>query len=211
MVSVDRRAQLLACAKRVFAAKGYHDASIDDVIHEAGVARGTFYNYFDSKRAVFQQVLEDLFRLLWEAVAPIRVGPGEDVRAQVVADIVSLSHVLERDPDVPRILLGAALGVDPEVDKALARFYTDCRERLARALAKGQELGIVAAGDCETMAIVILGTLKEYTFEHLLGTEPPQSARFLAELLRLFEEGWLRGEPARAAAPKRPARARRRS
>lgn len=204
----DRRAQLLKSARRVFASKGYHDASIDDVIRRANVARGTFYNYFDSKRAVFQQVLEDLFRLLWESVSPIRVGPGEDVRAQIVADLLALSEVVERDPDVARILLGAALGVDPEVDRALARFYTDCRERLARALRKGQELGIVAAGDADSLAIVILGTLKEYTFEHLLGIKPPPSDRFLAELLRLFEAGWLR-DP--APPPRAPARRRARS
>ena len=51
-----RRAQLVACAREVFAERGYHKASIDDVIRAAGVARGTFYNYFDSKRAVFQVV-----------------------------------------------------------------------------------------------------------------------------------------------------------
>src|SRR5271154_3039562 len=105
MPSPDRRKQLLLCARRVFAKEGYHGASIDDVIRKAGVARGTFYNYFDNKRALFQTVLEELFELIWASVKPIRTGNGEDVRAQIVADFVSLFTMLENDRDVPRIPL----------------------------------------------------------------------------------------------------------
>src|SRR4029077_9163310 len=91
----DRRQQLVECARWVFARKGYHAASIDDVIQRAGVARGTFYNYFESKRAIFQEILEDHFRRIWQSVTPIRVGPGEDVRAQVFANIQSLLALFE--------------------------------------------------------------------------------------------------------------------
>ena len=49
-----RRAQLLDASRQVFAERGYHRASVSDIITAAGVARGTFYNYFESKRAVFR-------------------------------------------------------------------------------------------------------------------------------------------------------------
>ncbi len=51
----QRRVPLLSCAREVFTERGYHGASVDHVIRAAGAARGTFYNYFDSKRAVFQE------------------------------------------------------------------------------------------------------------------------------------------------------------
>src|SRR5256885_15954628 len=110
-MTTDRRAQLLDCARTIFAEKGYHAASVDDVIQRAGVARGTFYNYFDGKRALFQQVLEELFRVVWESVHPIRTGPGENVHDQIVADLISLSRVLGDEHDAARILLAVALGV----------------------------------------------------------------------------------------------------
>ena len=50
---VERRAALLSTARQVFAQHGYHSTSIDDLIDAAGVARGTFYLYFESKRAIF--------------------------------------------------------------------------------------------------------------------------------------------------------------
>lgn len=203
----DRRAQLLTAARWVFARKGYHDASIDDVIRRAGVARGTFYLYFDGKRAVFQEVLEGLFERIWQTVPPIRTGPDDDVHAQVLENLGSLVALFEDDPDVMRILLAIALGVDPEADRALAGFYGSCRERLARALGRGQELGIVGDGDPQLLALTLMGTLKEFWTQRLLGTEPPSLDRLLAEAGRLFRAGWLRREtgaaPARAKAKKK--------
>src|SRR5207249_12064076 len=53
----ERRANVLQTARRVFSAKGYHDTSISDLIEAAGIARRTFYLYFISKRAIFEELL----------------------------------------------------------------------------------------------------------------------------------------------------------
>ncbi len=203
MPRIDRRKQLLLVARKLFAKEGYHGASIDDVIQMAGVARGTFYNYFDNKRALFQAVLEELFELVWQSVPPIRVGHKEDVRAQIAGNIMALCALLENEPDVPRILLAGSGGLDPEADRALARFYESCRTRLAKALEHGQGLRIVGAGDPTALAICIMGVLKEYWSQVLLGTEPPPLALYLTELHRMFESGWLRDGSSLAPRAKR--------
>ena len=46
----DRKEQILAAARAVFDEKGYESATISDVVRRAGVAQGTFYLYFASKR-----------------------------------------------------------------------------------------------------------------------------------------------------------------
>lgn len=202
MPRIDRRQQLLTVARKLFAKEGYHGASIDDVIQTAGVARGTFYNYFDNKRALFQAVLEELFELVWQSVPPIEVGPGHDVQAQIVSNLVSLCSLLETEPDVPRILLAGSSGLDPEADRALGRFYESCRTRLAKALEYGQGLGIVGTGDPTALAICIMGILKEYWSQVLLGTKPPPLEQFLRDLHRVFESGWLKNGAA-GKAPRR--------
>ena len=45
----ERRQQILTVARDVFARRGYHQSTIDDIVAEAGVARGTFYLYFEDK------------------------------------------------------------------------------------------------------------------------------------------------------------------
>jgi AcrR family transcriptional regulator len=46
------RRTLLEAASRLFAANGYHDTSVPDIVREAGVGHGTFYEYFASRRAI---------------------------------------------------------------------------------------------------------------------------------------------------------------
>jgi AcrR family transcriptional regulator len=57
---LDTRRRVLDAAEQVFAAHGYHDASVVKIAERAGVAAGTFYLYFDSKKAVFDELVRDL-------------------------------------------------------------------------------------------------------------------------------------------------------
>lgn len=188
----QRHADLLACAQKLFAQKGYHATSVADVIQQAVVSRGTFYNYFDSKRALFGEVLDLLFSQVWNSVQAIRTGAGEDVNAQITSNMYALCETLNRDQDLPRILFSEAIGLDSEANEQLANFYRRTMQRLVSALKEGQQLGIVVEGDSVSMAVCLLGMLKEYWFQSLLG-EPPRSLEvFLPQVYRLLQGGMLR-------------------
>lgn len=51
--SAAKRLQIIEGAARIFAAHGYEGASMSQIAREAGVSKGTLYNYFDSKAALF--------------------------------------------------------------------------------------------------------------------------------------------------------------
>lgn len=52
-LSAEKRAQILTGAAAVFAADGYEGASMSRIAAVAGVSKGTLYNHFDSKAALF--------------------------------------------------------------------------------------------------------------------------------------------------------------
>jgi TetR/AcrR family transcriptional regulator, transcriptional repressor for nem operon len=52
------RQKILASACRLFSAKGYAAASIDEVMREAGLTRGGFYYHFSSKRQLYSEAIE---------------------------------------------------------------------------------------------------------------------------------------------------------
>lgn len=56
------RARIVSAAEAVFTELGYHEASIVKITESAGVAQGTFYLYFGSKKDVFEEVVLDLNR-----------------------------------------------------------------------------------------------------------------------------------------------------
>src|SRR3954451_18465214 len=56
----QNRAKLLEAARKVFAEKGYGEATARDIVRETDLATGTFYNYFDDKQDVFMALLDEM-------------------------------------------------------------------------------------------------------------------------------------------------------
>src|SRR5213080_5576474 len=54
----ERRAQLLAAAKRVFAANGYHAAAMDEIAERAGVSKPVLYQHFPGKLELYMALLD---------------------------------------------------------------------------------------------------------------------------------------------------------
>ncbi|MCM1525220.1 MAG: TetR/AcrR family transcriptional regulator [Ruminococcus sp.] len=52
-----RKQELLECAYRLFIQKGYDQTSVDEIIAEAHIAKGTYYHYFQSKEAMLEEVI----------------------------------------------------------------------------------------------------------------------------------------------------------
>ena len=62
------RRRLIDAAEACFAELGYHDASVVKITEAAGVAQGTFYLYFSSKKDVFDELVRDLNRRVRHAM-----------------------------------------------------------------------------------------------------------------------------------------------
>jgi AcrR family transcriptional regulator len=72
----ERRAQILAAARQVFAAQGFHATRMSDVAHVAGVSQGTLYHYFRSKDDLFMALLFPWAERLAEAVGGLQEAPS---------------------------------------------------------------------------------------------------------------------------------------
>ncbi len=59
-----RRSEILDAAKKVCAAGGYHDMTVDEIAQAAGMAKGTVYLYFRSKHEIYWAMLENILTLL---------------------------------------------------------------------------------------------------------------------------------------------------
>jgi AcrR family transcriptional regulator len=191
----ERRQQILSNARDVFAKRGYHAAKIDDIVAAAGVARGTFYLYFEDKRAIFEEIVDNTFGRLGLAVMRVDTEhPSRTVADQIEENIQRIVHALLEDPATTKILLSDAVGLDPAFDRKLLFFYEEIGKLLEASLVDGQERGIVAEGDARVFAILTLGAMKEIMYQVVMrGLDYPEE-RIVAEIFRFLAAGYLRVE-----------------
>ncbi len=165
----SRRRQILDAARKVFAEKGYHDAHVSDVIAAAGIARGTFYLYFESKSAVFLELLEELLRELRESIIGVDTHEGAPpVEAQLVGTVRRLLAKVAANRAMTTIIVREAVGLDDEVERRTREFYDELHGYIRQSLVNGQAMGFVRQMNVDVAAFCVLGTIKQL-MEQLAG------------------------------------------
>ena len=135
----DRRQELLNAAVQVFQEKGITEATVADITQAAGVAKGTFYLYFDSK--------EQLLASLREQFVDEMVTKGIEYMERVgkedwwsLADSVvehTIDHMLERR-DVIHIF-----SQEPMTSETHA-IFAECEAKMNQMMAAGIQMGVEA-------------------------------------------------------------------
>ena len=162
MLKERRREQVLDSAKEVFSKKGFHKASISDIVQRAGIARGTFYLYFKNKRHLFNCLLESLLQELDQRIKTIELGEGSPPPLeQLRANLTRVMTFSLEEPQLIQILFHHAVGLDKELDRELHHFYEKVADRIEWALKLGIEMGLVRPCPTRLVAYGVLGGMKE--------------------------------------------------
>jgi AcrR family transcriptional regulator len=189
-----RRAQVLRHAKRIFARKGYHRTNVADIISRARIARGTFYLYFENKKDLFEELLEQVLRELAVRIHRIRLGPEEPEPAdQLRANLRRVVNFVLSERDLANILMSHALGFDPDLDERIQAFYDRIAAQIQRSLDLGITMGLVRQCDTRTAAYCILGGVKEIIVQ-VSREAPPDIDGLVEEILRFGLSGVARPE-----------------
>ena len=182
-----RQQRLVSCAKEVFAQKGYHSTTISDIVQRAGIARGTFYQYFDNKLHIFQTVLESFLQELRAYIRPVSLGAGSAPPLVQIQD--NLTRVLElvlRERDLAQIVLRHTGTTDPALENRLGNFYAQVAEMICRSLDLGMAMRLVRNCDTKLTAYSIIGAVKEVALQISAADGPQPSVDDLVRQLMQF-------------------------
>jgi AcrR family transcriptional regulator len=168
------RDQLVVVATRLFAAHGFEDTSIEAVLAEAGVSRGSLYHHFKGKHALFEAVLEevetDVGRRTLDATEGATTA-ADALRAGCLAWVE-----LAGDPVVQQVVLidaPSVLGWDKwrEVEEAHALGMVKA------ALAAVAETGALAPELVDMFAHVLLASMNEIALLVARSDDPEAATR----------------------------------
>lgn len=91
-----RRQEILDTAMELFAEKGYEDTSMADIARRMGVVQGLCYRYFDSKRVLFREAMEQYVRECCAAGLPIIHDRSRTIRKRL-DDMAALTLETEQN------------------------------------------------------------------------------------------------------------------
>ncbi|HWV84745.1 MAG TPA: TetR/AcrR family transcriptional regulator [Capillimicrobium sp.] len=165
------RRRLLEAAEEVFAQLGYHDASIVKITEAAGVSQGTFYVYFEGKREIFDELVDDLNRRVRHAMSEAAAQGGTRAEAERLGFRAFFRFTAEH-PALYRVIRQAEF-VSPG---AMHRHYERIAEGYVSGLRRAIEDGEIAEQDPEVAAWALMGIGELLGMRWILWGDPDDPA-----------------------------------
>jgi AcrR family transcriptional regulator len=135
LTATARREQLLDVALAVFARHGYHDTSMNDIADAAGVTKPVLYQHFDSKRELYQALLDQVGTRLLTGIVTA-AAEAEDGREQTERGFQAYFRWVAEDHDAFMLLYGGGGGRrDDEFAQAVRRVTAGAAEAIAPLIA----------------------------------------------------------------------------
>ena len=184
----SRRLEIVEAATRVFAARGYHLARMEDVAAELGISKGLLYASFETKEDLFMQVCLSL--VPWDELAPAdATDPEARLRALLAAVVARYEEAHNFFLILSDFWTAAMRG--PNAKRAAlratgAQFYVPVRAALVATIRAGQRAGVFAAGaDAPTLANVAIAAIEGVRLQHELDPGAARKTRVVAAVTDL--------------------------
>lgn len=139
----EQRSIIIAAASRCFARKGYHRTTMDEIVTESGLSKGTLYWYFESKQKLFLAMIDswvDLMMAQMHYVADDAHQPAAD-RLRRLGEVAT--EGIAAQPDLVTLMIEGwmALRGDESAHQWLLEMYTPFLDVIASVIDDGIQRG----------------------------------------------------------------------
>jgi len=166
----ERRDQLITCAARLFAERGYHPTSVSDIVEALGVGKGVFYWYFSSKDELLSELLKSSNHSLRKRQQEA-IGDETDPVRRIELGIRASLEWFQAHRDYFSIIAFAA--TDETFAPVLRRNREIAIADTIRHLKDGIVEGRIVDQDPEMLAHGIHGVVSELTRRYLIERSEP--------------------------------------
>ena len=191
----ERRAEILDSAQKLFFLKGYETASVNEIIEAAGISKGTFYHYFESKDELLESIAERLVRgVLTKVREAIAVEDMDAVTKLNIFIEVAIREKVTTNRELVMMFLRTMMN-DENVrlrEKIAKVGVESCKRDLSAIISQGVAEGAFTTGYADEAAEMILGIsahTREAVARLILGLpRRRENWRLLKRRLGLFIE-----------------------
>ena len=183
-------------AIRVFAREGFHQARMETIAHEAGVAVGTIYNYFESKEEVLLSIFKAEFEERVHFYKELRES-GLSIPEQIQRILQAHFSLLSERKELAQLLLRERFNLSKGFKSKVLDLYREMLQQIEVVIREGVEQGRVRSCNPRIIAPALLGVVQSisacgmlYPEEEIQGILQNASA----ELTELIWNGLKKGD-----------------
>lgn len=160
-VKSEKHRALLDAGLKTMILNGYHGTSIKDITSEAGMPKGSFFNYFVSKEAFAQELIEDYADQANSFIEKSLIHSSKDPRKRIIDFFKSMGKKFSKEKDYREgCLVNNMCQEMADIELAFAELIDSkiiaFRSVIKRCILEGQESGSIASDQsAETMSIMI--------------------------------------------------------
>ncbi|HMA85263.1 MAG TPA: TetR/AcrR family transcriptional regulator [Desulfosalsimonadaceae bacterium] len=167
------RDALINAAINMFQQNGFQMTRVSDIVAAAGVAQGTFYNYFRSKEAIFREICMDFMEQVRERFVErtehmFDGDTSDEVRHNVHRVIQDVFAIYQENLAVAELLFREGIGnggLFKEIYEDILSLFLDL---IREQIEKGIKKGFLRIRDAETAAVFLFGLFERTLFYFLL-------------------------------------------
>jgi AcrR family transcriptional regulator len=184
VVSEFRRTAIIDAARSVFARKGFAGSIIDEIANEAGIAKGTVYLYFRSKKQIYRAVLDQDMEFVKKSTLDA-IGAAKSLKDKIRAFTLVRLENAETRKEFFRIM-DTESGALSYTRSQYRDWLRDPVLRLAAAIDDASKQGIIRRVPSEKVAWIIAdmtrGTIQRRLLERS-NTPPSEDSEFLLSFI----------------------------
>ncbi len=193
----QRRAEIMAAAKEVFARKGFHATTIADIAKQAGLAYGSIYWYFDSKDELFHALMaveEGALRAHVAAALAGLDGPGASAEnatgeAPFRAAVQATFEFFEADKATVKLLFRDAYALGDRFEKHLGGIYERFIDDIETFVVASQESGQVVPAPPRMVAYTLAALVGQLAHRRLSTDDDVTAAQVADFVVSLVLDG----------------------
>jgi AcrR family transcriptional regulator len=189
----ETRQLLIQAATEAFAREGYAKANIDRISRDAGFAKGTIYNYFDSKRALMLAIIDEMAGKHLEFMAG-SIRQEQDAGRRLECFFEAGFAFVTSHLALARVMVNTIYGPDAEFKRYLYTAYQPLFQLVGQEIvAAGIDQGVFRAVDPHSTALLLmtiyLGTGSQVDDQGRIWLDPRQVADFALHALQIEKIG----------------------
>lgn len=191
----QKRADLIKAAIKVFKKRGFRDASVKDIVAEAGASTATFYRYFDSKEDLYEEVVMGFlsgFVTIWSQMYENLTQKNltkEEAMERISEAFRAVLDYYRHNRDVAKVVFRRILPIDERFSEQGDMIVDATVAQIAEVMKHLRRAGIAKQIEPEVGAAIAIGGVFGVAVECVVEGRRDDVGKIVDEVMEVLNHG----------------------